>query len=71
MLRSFENAYQPVLDGMLETLGRLGIHFDRFTKESLFVINGDVAKLMEELGGLEINGVAENGAQYLDLGQRG
>ena len=71
VLRSFENAYQPVLDGMLETLGRLGIHFDRFTKESLFVINGDVGKLMEELGGLEINGVAENGAQYLDLGQRG
>ena len=71
VLRSFENAYQPVLDGMLETLGRLGIHFDRFTKESLFVINGDVAELMEELGGLEINGVAENGAQYLDLGQRG
>ena len=71
VLRSFENAYQPVLDGMLETLGRLGIHFDRFTKESLFVINGDVAELVEELGGLEINGVAENGAQYLDLGQRG
>jgi len=71
VLRSFENAYQPVLDGMLETLGRLGIHFDRFTKESLFVINGDVARLMEELGGLEINGVAENGAQFLDLGQRG
>ena len=71
VLRSFEEAYQPVLDGMLETLGRLGIHFDRFTKESLFVINGDVAKLMEELGDLEINGVADNGAQFLDLGQRG
>ena len=67
----FESAYQPVLDGMLETLGRLGIHFDRFTKESLFVINGDVANLMDELGGLDINGVAENGAQFLDLGQRG
>ena len=71
VLRSFQDAYQPVLDGMLETLGRLGIHFDRFTKESLFVINGDVANLMEELGSLEINGVADNGAQYLDLGQRG
>lgn len=71
VLEAFESAYQPVLDGMLETLGRLGIHFDRFTKESLFVINGDVAKLMEELGGLEINGVADNGAQFLDLGQRG
>jgi arginyl-tRNA synthetase len=71
VLDSFEQAYQPVLDGMLTTLGRLGIHYDRFTKESLFVTNGDVAALMKELGDLEINGVAENGANYLDLGQRG
>ena len=71
VLAAFEAAYQPVLDGMLETLGRLGIQFDRFTKESVFVTNGDVARLMEELGGLEINGVADNGAQFLDLGQRG
>ena len=71
VLESFQNAYQPVLDGMLETLGRLGIAFDRFTKESVFVTNGDVAKLMETLGSLAINGVADNGAQFLDLGQRG
>ena len=71
VLDSFEQAYQPVLDGMLETLGRLGIHYDRFTKESLFVTNGDVAALMKELGDLEINGVADNGAQFLALGQRG
>ena len=71
VLEAFQRAYQPVLDGMLETLGRLGVHFDRFTKESTFVVNGDVADLMEELSGLGINGVAENGAQYLDLGQRG
>ena len=71
VLDAFESAYQPVLDGMLETLGRLGISFDRFTKESLFVTNGDVAQLVEELGALDINGVAENGAQYLDLGARG
>ena len=71
VLDAFESAYQPVLDGMLETLGRLGISFDRFTKESLFVTNGDVAQLMEELGALDINGVADNGAQYLDLGARG
>ena len=70
-LTAFEEAYQPVLDGMLETLGRLGIHFDRFTKESLFVTNGDVGQLMESLGNLEINGAADNGAQYLDLGARG
>ena len=71
VLESFQNAYQPVLDGMLETLGRLGIGFDRFTKESVFVTNGDVARLMETLGSLDINGVADNGAQFLDLGQRG
>ena len=71
VLDSFQAAYQPVLDGMLETLGRLGIVFDRFTKESVFVTNGDVANLMERLGSLEINGVADNGAQFLDLGQRG
>ncbi len=71
VLASFQNAYQPVLDGMLETLGRLGIHFDRFTKESVFVTNGDVGRLMATLGELEINGIAENGAQFLDLGQRG
>lgn len=71
VLTSFEEAYQPVLNGMLETLARLGIHYDRFTKESVFVTNGDVAQLMEELGALEINGVADNGAQYLDLGARG
>ena len=71
VLTAFEEAYQPVLDGMLETLGRLGIHFDRFTKESLFVTNGDVGRLMESLGNLEINGSADNGAQYLDLGARG
>ncbi|RJU96200.1 MAG: arginine--tRNA ligase [Candidatus Poseidoniales archaeon] len=71
VLTAFEEAYQPVLDGMLETLGRLGIHFDRFTKESLFVTNGDVGRLMESLGNLEINGAADNGAQYLDLGARG
>jgi len=71
VLASFEGAYQPVLDGMLETLGRLGIQYDRFTKESLFVINGDVGALMEELSALDINGVADNGAQFLDLGARG
>lgn len=71
VLESFEAAYQPVLDGMLTTLGRLGITYDRFTKESVFVTNGDVASLMEELGTLPISKHAENGAQFLDLGERG
>lgn len=71
VLAQFESAYQPVLDGMLETLGRLGISFDSFTKESRFVVNGDVSRLIEKLSGLEIHDEAENGAYYLDLGQRG
>ena len=71
VLEKFHNSFQPVLDGMLETLGRLGIEFDQFTNESMFVTNGDVAKLTETLSQLEIHGVADNGAEYLDLGARG
>ncbi len=71
VLAQFEQAYKPVLDGMLETLSRLGIDFDTFTKESEFVVNGSVSALMERLEGLEIHGVADNGAHFLDLGQRG
>ena len=71
VLTSFENAYQPVLEGMLETLNRLRINFDEFTKESIFVTNGDVSNIMQKLSTLEIHGVADNGAEYLDLGARG
>lgn len=71
VLDQFEAAYQPVLDGMLTTLSRLGIEFDTFTKESIFVINGDVAKLMQRLSEMDIYGEADNGAGFLDLGQRG
>ena len=71
VLAQFEEAYKPVLDGMLETLLRLGIEFDTFTKESKFVVDGSVSALMERLENLEIHGVADNGAHYLDLGQRG
>lgn len=71
ILDSFENAYQPVLDGMLDTLGRLRITFDEFTKESMFVTNGDVSQVMEQLARLDIHGIADNGAEFLDLGARG
>ena len=71
VLQSFQDAYQPVLDGMLMTLQRLGIEFDTFTKESMFVTNGDVAKLMKQFKTFEIHGVADNGAEFLDLGARG
>ena len=71
VLDAFENAYQPVLDGMLETLNRLRINFDEFTKESMFVTNGDVSNIMQKLSTLPIHGIADNGAEYLDLGARG
>jgi arginyl-tRNA synthetase len=71
VLDKFEQAYKPVLDGMLETLSRLGIDFDTFTKESKFVVDGSVSSLMERLENLEIHGTADNGAHFLDLGQRG
>jgi len=71
VLKSFESAYSPVLDGMLATLSRLGISYDTFTKESTFVVDGTVAQLMKTLDGLDIAGTADNGAGFLDLGQRG
>ncbi len=71
VLHRFEQAYQPVLDGMLETLARLGIHFDAFTRESRFVVDGSVERLMGEMSALPIHGEADNGAHFLDLGQRG
>ncbi len=71
VLQAFQDAYQPVLDGMLETLKRLGIDFNTFTKESMFVTNGDVSKLMEKFKTFEIHGTADNGAEFLDLGARG
>ena len=71
VLNSFEAAYTPVLDGMLSTLSRLGISYDTFTKESTFVVDGTVAQLMQRLDALDIAGTADNGAGFLDLGQRG
>lgn len=71
VLEAFEAAYTPVLEGMLETLGRLGISFDAFTKESTFVVDGSVAAIMDRLATLDIHGEADNGARFLDLGQRG
>ena len=64
VLAQFEDAYKPVLDGMLETLSRLGIEFDTFTKESKFVVDGSVSELMESLESLDIHEVVENGAHF-------
>tara|TARA_B110000438_G_scaffold248249_1_gene250903 strand:+ start:549 stop:2267 length:1719 start_codon:yes stop_codon:yes gene_type:complete len=71
ILSRFEAAYQPILDGMLETLGRMGITFDSFTKESKFIVDGSVEILMDQLQSSELHGVAENGAHYLELESKG
>ena len=71
VLNRFEAAYQPVLDGMLETLGRMGIHFDSFTKESRFIVAGSGETMMEQLESSELHGVAENGAHFLELESKG
>ena len=71
VLSRFEAAYQPVLDGMLVTLGRMGISFDSFTKESRFIVDGSVEVLMDRLQNSELHGVAENGAHFLELESKG
>jgi len=71
ILTRFEAAYQPVLDGMLVTLSRMGIEFDTFTKESTFIVDGSVEVLMDQLQSSELHGVAENGAHYLELESKG
>lgn len=71
VLARFDAAYQPVLDGMLETLARMGIAFDSFTKESRFIVDGSVEIIMEKLQNSELHGVAENGAYFLELESKG
>ena len=49
ILLQFNNAFQPILDGMLETLAKLGIKYDSFTNESKFIIDGSVNKIVKNL----------------------
>ncbi|MEE3310268.1 MAG: arginine--tRNA ligase, partial [Candidatus Thermoplasmatota archaeon] len=71
VLARFEASYQPVLDGMLVTLSRMGIEFDSFTKESTFIVDGSVEVLMDQLQSSPLHGVAENGAHFLELESKG
>jgi len=71
MINRFEQAYKPVLDGMLETLSRLGITYDSFTSESKFILDGSVADISNLLSQSELCGTAENGALYLELEKKG
>lgn len=70
-LELFEEAYQPVLSGMLETLERLRIGFDSFTRESRFILDGSVAEVMLRLRSSDLCEEAENGALFLELETKG
>ena len=71
ILLKFNNAFQPILDGMLETLAKLGIKYDSFTNESKFIIDGSVNKIVKKLEKSNLYGVAENGAKFLELAEKG
>ena len=71
VLNQFKEAFQPILDGMLDTLSKLGIEYDSFTNESQFIIDGTVSKIMNDLKKSELYGEAENGAKFLELENKG
>lgn len=71
VLLQFNNAFQPILDGMLETLAKLGIKYDSFTNESKFIIDGSVNKIVKNLEKSDLYGEAENGAKFLELAEKG
>ncbi|HEX9816989.1 MAG TPA: arginine--tRNA ligase, partial [Candidatus Thermoplasmatota archaeon] len=71
VLRQFEAAYKPVLDGMLESLKRIGVSFDSFQKESEFVLNGDVQRIIERLSKTPLSREESDGALFLDLTSHG
>ena len=71
VLKQFEEAYRPVLDGMLASLKRIGVGFDSFQKESEFVLNGEVQKIIERLAKTPLSREESDGALFLDLTTHG
>lgn len=55
---------EPLLKDVLRDLEVLDIHFDKFTWESEFILNGDVKKVLEELNPYLKD---ENGAKYIEF----
>lgn len=48
-VREMEEAYKKVLDGIVKSLEDINIHIDSFVKESTFLRNGEVDKVIELL----------------------
>lgn len=70
-LQQFEDAYRPVLEGMLESLREIGVTFDSFQKESEFVLNGETARVIERLQKSPLSRQETDGALFLDLSTHG
>jgi arginyl-tRNA synthetase len=71
ILARFEQAYQPILEGMLESLARIGVRFDSFKKESDFITNRETERVIERLQATPLSRQEEDGALYLDLSAHG
>lgn len=71
-LERVEKGYETVLEGMMQTLGRMNVAYDRFVKESVFVENGDTERVIDALASQdEVEVGAEGKALYLDLATKG
>jgi len=62
---------QAILDGMLQSLGRLRISFDEFVWESDFVRDGSVDKVLERLRSCRTAVQESNGAWAIDVSAHG
>ena len=66
LLQEIKEIYQPVLEGILQSLKNLNIAIDEFVEESKFVIDGSVYDVIEKLSSLPYAG-KEGRAVYLRL----
>jgi len=66
LTRDISEVAKRVLGGVLETLGRLGVPFDRFFWESDLVLRDEVAPVIARLRALPQTAV-EDGASYIDM----
>ncbi|MDD5503496.1 MAG: arginine--tRNA ligase [Candidatus Thermoplasmatota archaeon] len=70
VMQLVEAAYKPVLEGMMTSLGRIGVKMDSFIPESDFLKDGTVEKVIEGLSKSNFCG-EEGGAKYLELSSFG
>ncbi|MDR3101895.1 MAG: arginine--tRNA ligase [Methanocalculaceae archaeon] len=69
-VRLFHDSVDLCVEGILETLAALNVHHDRFVRETIFLWNGDMQKVLARVGMLP---EAQHDGQlmFLDLSGRG